>query len=121
MKRTVLVVDDEEGIRRLMTEALAAEFSVVTAGSGPEALNSVDRKHPDLIILDLALPGMDGIETLRRIRARGVTAKAMIVTAYSTAERMRQAQDLGVTEVVGKPFYVDELVRLIREEVGTAG
>lgn len=118
MKGTVLVVDDEEGILRLLTEVLEAEFKVVTARSGHEALSMVDRELPDLIIMDIALPGMDGIETLKRIRARGGTAEVVILTAYPTALQVNEARDLGVSDVLRKPFYVDQLTRLVREKVG---
>ena len=118
----ILVVDDEEDLCRLLTESLRLEgFQVAAATSGREALALVEQEPPDLIILDLAMPEMDGIETLRRIRERGVTAKVVILTAYGTAQRAREAMALGVREFLGKPFELDRLLRLVSEEMGEAG
>jgi len=112
------VVDDEEAIRRLLTESLTrAGYRVAAAGSGREALALVEQEPPDLIILDLVMPEMDGIEALRRIRERGVTAKVLILTAYGTAQQIREARALGVREFIGKPFDLDRLVGIVRQEL----
>lgn len=118
MRGTILVVDDEEDLRRLLTESLAREgFQVAAARSGREALVLVEQAPPDLIILDLVMPEMDGIETLRRIRERGVTAKVVVLTAYGTAQQVREAMALDVREFIGKPFDVDRLIRIVAEEL----
>ncbi|MBI2461008.1 MAG: response regulator [Candidatus Rokubacteria bacterium] len=118
MRQTILVVDDEEAIRRLLTESLTrAGYRVAAAGSGREALALVEQEPPDLIILDLVMPEMDGIEALRRIRERGVTAKVLILTAYGTAQQIREARALGVREFIGKPFDLDRLVGIVRQEL----
>lgn len=118
MRGTILVVDDEEDLRRLLTESLAREgFQVAAARSGREALVLVEQAPPDLIILDLVMPEMDGIETLRRIRERGVTAKVVVLTAYGTAQQVREAMALDVREFIGKPFDMDRLIRIVAEEL----
>ncbi len=118
MRGTILVVDDEEDLRRLLTESLAREgFQVVAARSGREALALVEQEPPDLIILDLVMPEMDGIETLRRIRERGVAAKVVVLTAYGTAQQVREAMALDVREFIGKPFDVERLIRIVAEEL----
>lgn len=118
MRGTILVVDDEEDLRRLLTESLAREgFQVAAARSGREALVLVGQAPPDLIILDLVMPEMDGIETLRRIRERGVTAKVVVLTAYGTAQQVREAMALDVREFIGKPFDMDRLIRIVAEEL----
>lgn len=114
----ILVVDDEEDLRRLLTESLAREgFQVAAARSGREALVLVEQAPPDLIILDLVMPEMDGIETMRRLRERGVTAKVVVLTAYGTAQQVREAMALDVREFIGKPFDVDRLIRIVAEEL----
>ena len=119
MRGKILVVDDEEDVRRLLTESLRREgFQVAAAGSGREALALVQEEPPDLIILDLVMPEMDGIETLRRLRERGVAAKVVVLTAYGTAQQVREAMALGVGEFIGKPFDLDRLIRIVAEEVG---
>ena len=114
----ILVVDDEEDLRLLLTDSLRREgFQVAAASSGREALALVEQEPPDLIILDLVMPEMDGIETLRRLRERGVTAKVLVLTAYGTAQQTREAMALGVREFIGKPFDLDRLIRIVAEEV----
>lgn len=112
------MVDDEEDLCRLLTESLRREgFQAAAATSGRAALALVEREAPDLIILDLAMPEMDGLETLRRLRQRGVTAKVVILTAYGTAQQAREAMALGVSEFIGKPFDLDRLIRVVAEEL----
>ena len=112
------MVDDEKDLCWLFTERLRREgFEVVAAGSGREALALVKRAPPDLIILDLRLPEMDGLETLRRIRERGATAKVVVLTAYGTVQHAREAMALGAREFLGKPFDLDRLLRIVAEEV----
>ncbi|MBI4241847.1 MAG: response regulator [Candidatus Rokubacteria bacterium] len=118
MRGRILVVDDEEDFCWLLTQRLTREgFKVAAATSGRKALALVEREPPDLIILDLAMPGMDGLETLRRIRERGVTAKAVVLTSYGTAQRAREAMALGVSEFLSKPFDLDRLLRIVTPEV----
>lgn len=114
----ILVVDDEEDLRLLLTESLRREgFQAAAASSGREALALVEQEPPDLIVLDLVMPEMDGIETLRRLRERGVRAKVVVLTAYGTAQQTREAMALGVSEFIGKPFDLDRLIRIVAEMV----
>ena len=113
-----MVVDDEEDLRRPILQSLVREgFEVDAAGSGPEALAIVEVKPPNLIILDLTLPGMDGIETLRRLRERVGEIKVVVITGRGTAQHVREALALGVREFLGKPFDLDRLLRIVVEEV----
>lgn len=119
VRAKILVVDDEEDLRWLLTERLRREgFEVAAAGSGREALALVQQEAPDLIILDLVMPEMDGIQTLRQMREQGVTAKVVVLTAYGTAQQIREAMALGVREFIGKPFELDRLIRIVAEEAG---
>ena len=119
MRGKILVVDDEEDIRRLLADRLRLEgYQVAAASSGREALALVEQQPPDLIILDLVMPGMSGIDTLKQMKERGVTAKVVILTAYGTAQQVREAVALGVREFIGKPFDLDRLIRIAAEEVG---
>ena len=119
MRGNILLVESEEVTARPLAALLVqAEFTVRTAESGHEALRLAYREPPDLIILDLALPGMDGLETLRQLREHGVTAKVMIHTAQGTPQHAREAWALGAREFLGKPFDAHRLLRLVTEEVG---
>ncbi|MBI3780398.1 MAG: response regulator, partial [candidate division NC10 bacterium] len=93
-------------------------FQVTTARSAREALALLEQEPRDLIVLDLDMPGMDGLESLRRIRERAWEVKVVILTAYGTAQRVREVMGLGVREFIGKPFDLDRLLRIVAEEVG---
>ncbi len=81
--KKIMVVDDEENIRFLYKEELAEEgYQVVLAGSGQEALDKLEEEKPDIITLDIKMPGMDGIETLRKIKEVDKTIPVVLCTAY---------------------------------------
>lgn len=108
------MVDEGEDLCRLFTESLRQEgFQVAAARSGHEALALLELEPPDLIVLDLDMPGMDGLETLRRIRERAWEVKVVVLTAYGTVQRVREVMALGVREFIGKPFDLDRLVRMV--------
>ena len=117
-----MVVDDDEKTCRLISESLRLEgFNVATATNGQDALLLLEREPPDLIILELALPEMDGIETLRHLRERAREVGVVILTAYGTVARAREAKALGVREFLGKPFDIGRLVRIVADEVEGRG
>ena len=81
--KKIMIVDDEENIRFLYKEELEEEgYEVALAGSGEEALDMLDRVKPDIITLDIKMPGMDGIETLRKIKEKDRTVPVVLCTAY---------------------------------------
>jgi len=112
--KTVLVVDDERQIAAIAGDYLRhAGFTVVTAGDGVEALALARSRHPDLVVLDLGLPDMDGTEVCRRIRAESNAPIIVLSARASEAEKVR-ALDLGADDYVTKPFGPDELLARIR-------
>jgi len=115
----ILLVDDGEDLCRLFTESLGQEgFQVVAARSGHEALALVELEPPDLIVLDLVMQEMDGLEILRRLQKRAEAVKVVVLTAHGTAQRVRDAMALGVREFLGKPFDLNRLLRIVAEEAG---
>src|SRR5689334_7792494 len=111
---TVLVVDDEPKIVQLARDYLEhAGFAVLTAGDGPSALHSAQVRRPDLIVLDLGLPGVDGLEVMRSIRASGSTP-IVVVTARDTELDKLLGLELGADDYVTKPFSPRELVARVR-------
>ena len=117
----ILVVEDEENIARLVRLYLEeASFRVLAAGDGPDGLAMYEREHPDLVILDLMLPGMDGWEVCRRIRATSHTPILML-TARQTEEDRISGLDLGADDYVTKPFSPRELVSRVRAILRRAG
>ncbi len=108
-KHLILVVDDDVPILRLVRAKLQADgYSVMTAGSGEDALSALEEQRPDLVVLDLMMPGMDGFETMRRIREDS-TIPIILLTARTGASDKIQGLDLGADDYVTKPFNPDEL------------
>jgi len=108
------VIEDEPGIARALKTNLSAHgFQVETADNGRAGLDSYKRRRPDLILLDLGLPDIDGKEIVREVRSDGATP--IIVLSVRGAEREKvEALDLGADDYLTKPFGVDELLARIR-------
>jgi two-component system OmpR family response regulator len=111
----VLVVDDEPNITELVATALRYEgFEVVTAQSGRAALKEVDSTRPDLVILDVMLPDLDGFEVARRIRQDGRRVPILFLTAKDATEDKVRGLTLGGDDYVTKPFSLEELIARVR-------
>lgn len=110
----ILVVDDEiEIVRALQRSLVAHGYEVFAVGSGEEALEAVERHRPDLILLDLGLPGISGLEVCKRVRAE--SGLPMIVLSVKDTERDKVlALDLGADDYVSKPFSINEVLARIR-------
>ncbi len=110
----ILVVDDEIEIMRALQRSLSAHgYEVFTAGSGEEALQEITQHRPDLILLDLGLPGISGLEVCRQVRAQ--SNLPIIVLSVKDAERDKvHALDLGADDYVSKPFSVNEVLARVR-------
>ena len=112
---TVLVVDDEPNIRELVQVALTFHgCTVVTAASGQAALREAAASEPDLVVLDVVLPDLDGFEVCRRLRARGDEVPIIFLTARDTSSDTVQGLALGGDDYVTKPFSVEALVARVR-------
>ena len=108
-KHLILVVDDEPPIVRLIRSKLLADgYSVETAGSGEEALEFLDNERPDLVVLDVMMPGIDGYETLRRIRSTA-QIPVILLTARSADADVTRGFHSGADDYLTKPFNPDEL------------
>jgi two-component system OmpR family response regulator len=111
---TILVVDDEPYIAELVAEALTLEgFSVLLGSTGTEALEQVRSLRPDLVVLDVMLPDLSGIEVCRRLRDEGDDVPVVFLTARDGTEHKVEGLGIG-DDYVTKPFAVDELVARIR-------
>ncbi|HMM95803.1 response regulator transcription factor [Phycicoccus sp.] len=118
----VLVVDDEENIAYLVSSALRlAGMEVSTAATGGDALEAASRTHPDVVVLDVMLPDLDGFEVLRRLRATGTTAPVLFLTARTeTADRVRGLTS-GGDDYITKPFALEELVARVHVALRRGG
>ncbi len=114
----VLIVDDEEMIREEFREALEFEdFNVTTAASAIEALKICDDAEFDVIISDLKMPKMGGLEFLRELRERRVKAKLFVVSGHGAKSNEVEAIEIGATACFSKPLDVDMLVENIQEHL----
>jgi two-component system, OmpR family, KDP operon response regulator KdpE len=111
---TILVVDDEPQIRRVMKATLTAQgYAIVEARDGQEALEKLQSARPDLVILDVNMPVMDGLETCRAIRA-GSNVPVIMLTVRSAEKDKVRALDAGADDYIVKPFGIQELLARIR-------
>ena len=114
MPQRILVVDDEPTVREIVTRYLAQSgFDVTTAGSGPDALRVAAETEPDLIVLDLMLPGLSGEEVCRQIRRQSMVPIIMLTARAREPERL-QGLELGADDYVVKPFSPRELVARVK-------
>src|ERR1700738_1390701 len=121
----VLVVDDEEHITELLSMGLGYNgFEVERVGSGRAALDAIGRRRPDLIVLDVMLPDLDGFEVARRLRAgegAGVKVPVIFLTARDATADKVQGLRLGSDDYVTKPFSIEELIERVKAVVWRAG
>jgi two-component system response regulator MprA len=112
---SILVVDDDAAIRRVLSRGLAAEgYEVATASDGGGALVELERHVPDLVVLDVGLPGLDGLAVARRARAKGVSVPILMLTARDDIADRVAGLDAGADDYLVKPFATDELLARIR-------
>ncbi|MGC8915747.1 MAG: sigma-54-dependent transcriptional regulator [Thermoanaerobaculum sp.] len=110
-RAAVLVVDDEPGIRELLSQILADEgFAVTVVASGEEALAAVSREVFDLVLLDVRLPGMDGLEVLRQLKAAGKTLPVVMISGHATVEQAAQAVREGAADFLEKPLGLERVL-----------
>ena len=115
MKPTILIVDDEPGVRTSLTGVLRDEgYSVEAVASGEECLDRLTRAPVDLIVLDVWLPGIDGLATLARLRERQVDAQVVLISGHGNIESAVRAIKMGAFDFVEKPLSLEKTVLVIR-------
>ncbi|MEN1760681.1 response regulator [Anoxynatronum sibiricum] len=115
MNQHILVVDDEKNIRMTLTQCLnEEEYTVDLAVNGEDALIQLSQADYDLVLLDIKMPGVDGMEVLKQIRTQGLQVNVIMMTAYGTVERAVEAMKLGAVDFISKPFTPAEIRKLVR-------
>src|SRR5919201_3697079 len=114
LRPVILVVDDEPGLRESFHLILDEEYEVIDVPDGAAALDVLRSSQVDLVLLDIRLPGMDGIEVLERIKAIDEGLEVVLVTAVRTVRTAVAAMKLGAFDYLTKPFEEDELLSLVR-------
>jgi two-component system nitrogen regulation response regulator NtrX len=108
---SILIVDDEPYILKSLSDLLKDEgFEVTTASNGYEALQMIESESPDLVLLDIWMPGMDGIETLKEIKKENPFIQVIIITGHGTIETAVQATKLGAYDLIEKPLSIDAVI-----------
>lgn len=110
----VLVVDDDPRVREVLKDAISGQgYKVVTAENGEKALEEVEKRHYDLIFLDLVLPGISGVEVFSAIKAKDKKAVVVIITGYGDDPIALEAMSLGPLFLVRKPFRMEDIVEVL--------
>lgn len=113
-KRKVLIVDDDKDIVTIVSTILSGRgWEITAAYSGREALEAVTSQKPDIILLDIMMPEMNGIEVLKRLKKIDANARIIMITAFGDVESYLDSMELGAYEYINKPFETDELLEMI--------
>ena len=114
MRKTILIVDDEESICQSLAGILRDEgYDTIAAGSGEEALKLIEEEMPNLVLLDIWLPGMDGIEVLKIIRSEYPQIRVIMMSGHGTIETAVKATKLGAYDFIEKPLSLDKIILLV--------
>lgn len=115
MPDQVLIVEDDAAVRRMLERSLGAEgFEVRSAADGGAALALAEASAPDLVVLDVAMPGLSGFDVCRRLREKGMTGGVLMLTARDAVEERVRGLEAGADDYVIKPFAIDEVVARLR-------
>lgn len=118
-KKKVLIVDDEQALLRILSIKLRVSgYDVLTALGGEQALALISSEHPDIMLLDVIMPGKDGFYVLEELRAKSDTP---VIVFSARADNAAKALSLGASDFVAKPFDVDDLVKRIEKALKHAG
>ena len=118
MVEKVLVVDDEESIRDLLNSFLKREgYEVVLASNGEEAIKLAETESPHLILMDIIMPGLDGIETCKRLKEEATTKSIPIILATAFRDTLTRALEVGADDFVTKPFHLLEVAIRVRSSL----
>lgn len=116
---TLLIVDDEKAVRYAFKRTFSDEYTIRTAENGREAIEAVNRDAPDIVLMDIRMPGMDGLEALAIIKKQNLHVPVIMVTAFADSASAMQAMKDGAFDYVAKPFDNDELRQVIEKALNS--
>src|ERR1700676_2579953 len=115
MAQSILIVDDEQGIREALSSILTDEgYETASVSSGAKWLALLDRRSPDLVLLDVWLDGIDGLETLERMRQNGMSPMVVMISGHANIETAVRATKLGAFDFIEKPFSLEKVILVIK-------
>lgn len=118
VKEKILIVDDQFGIRILLNEVFQKEgYQTFQAANGIQALDILQKHNPDLVLLDMKIPGMDGVEILKRMKVIDPEIRVIIMTAYGELDMIQEAKNLGALTHFAKPFDIDDIRAAVRKHL----
>jgi DNA-binding NtrC family response regulator len=118
----ILIVDDDKGIRELLSSLVETEgFRALTAGDGEMALKMIRSEDPDLLLLDIVMPGMDGMEVLRQVKDIDRELPVVLITGYADVPGAVKAMKAGAYDYLPKPFNNQEVIRIIQRATADRG
>ena len=118
----LLIVDDEIDIREYAKRFFTKrKIEVITASDGPEALEIIEREKPDIVLLDISMPKMNGLEVLKRLRANRNDVDVVMVTSSNDEESVNEANSWGIRGYIHKPLILEELEKKVMSELKSKG
>jgi YesN/AraC family two-component response regulator len=115
MKKSILICDDEEGIRESLKLILEKEYDLFFASNGHEAIEILNKNNADIAIMDIKMPRMDGIETMRKLREIKSDLKILVTSGYKSVETAKEAIAAGASDYMVKPFDRGEILKAVKK------
>jgi len=116
-KRNLLIVDDEEGIRESFKLILADTYQLTFASNGIEAMEKIRQSRPELVILDIKMPKLNGLDLLREIKKSDKSLPVIIVTGYQSVETAQEALRSGAADYIPKPFDSKDILKAVQSQL----
>jgi len=116
-RKRILICDDEEGIRESLNLILEKDYDISFASNGIEAIEHIGKNPTDLVILDIKMPKMDGIETLKQIKKAKPDIKVIIATGYKSVEAATEASKHGANDYIVKPFESKSVLEAVKKQL----
>ncbi len=112
-KRSILVVDDESSVREAIRMILKPKYEVYTAADGQEAIQCIQKEKIDIVTLDLKMPGLSGIDVLKKIKQHNMDIEVVVISGYGTPQNLQEATRQGAGDFITKPFHAPDLINSI--------
>ncbi|MGM0438805.1 MAG: response regulator [Bacillota bacterium] len=116
-KKNILIIDDEKNIRFTLEKSLEKDYNIVTAVNGEDGIKKFGEQDFDVVLLDMKLPGIDGIETLKQIKEKDKTANIIIITGFGSVDSAVETMKLGAIDYLKKPFTPEEIKEVVNDVI----